>query len=310
MKVFVTGATGAIGRFAVPALVRAGHDVTALARDDAKAARLARDGAVASMVSLFDATALAAAFAGHDAVANLATAIPPMTGAIRPGAWAMNNRIRTEGSTAVVDAALAAGVGRLVQESITFPYPDRGAEWIDESVPIAPSTLTKSVEVAEANAARFTAAGGTGVVLRFGLFYGPGSDHAEQFVKAARRRVGPVVGRPDAYQSSIHLADAASAVVAALDAPAGTYNVVDDEPLTNRDYARAIGAAVGRRPWIRFPGRLARLGGAQASTLTASQRVRNTRFKEATGWQPRYRSARDGWPAVVEAMESGASVHA
>jgi nucleoside-diphosphate-sugar epimerase len=297
MKVFVTGGTGAIGRFAVPALHDAGHEVTALARSDEKAAWLERQGAHPVAVSLFDVDALTGAFAGHDAVVNLATAIPRAKDALKASAWEANTRIRTEGSTAVVDAALAAGVPRLVQESIGFTYVDGADTWQDESDPIDLPPGIDAVAVAEANAIRFTDAGRIGIVLRFGYFYGTGSAHTDVFIRLARRHVGPVAGRPQAYQSSIHLADAASAVVAALDGPAGIYNVVDDEPLTNEAYAKAVGAAVGKRPWVHFPGRLAGLAGNKAEVLTRSHRVSNAKFKEATGWSPRYPSAREGWLA-------------
>ena len=301
MKVFVTGATGAVGRFVVPELVRAGHDVTALARSDEKAAQLKAQWARPAQVSLFDEAALKEAFAGHDAVCNLATSIPPVAKSASLKNWEENDRIRRDGSTAVVNASLAASVGRVVQESITFMYPDRGEEWIDESVPLDVSVLGAAVVAAEENAARFTGAGGTGVVLRFGLFYGPGSDHTEQFLAAARRHVGPVAGPNGAYQSSIHLADAATAVVAALGLPAGTYNVTDDEPLTKQAYAQAVGAAVGKRPWMSVPGRLIRAGGTKSEFMSRSQRVSNAAIKAASDWTPKYPSAREGWEAIVRA---------
>lgn len=301
MKVFVTGATGAIGRFAVPELVAAGHEVIGLARNDEKAAQLEQQGATAARVSLFDEAALKEAFAGCDAVCNLATSIPPMAKATSMKNWAENDRIRRDGSTAVVDAALAAGVGRVVQESITFTYPDRGAAWIDETVPIAPPPLGEAVPAAEANANRLTREGGVGVVLRFGLFYGPGSEHTAQFLRAARRHIAPVAGPPQNYQSSIHLHDAATAVVASLALPAGTYNVTDDEPLTKKDYARAIGAAVCKRPWITVPGRLVKVSGRQAEIMSRSQRVSNAAIKAACEWRPEYPSAREGWKATVDA---------
>jgi nucleoside-diphosphate-sugar epimerase len=301
MRVFVTGATGAIGRFAVPALVGAGHEVTALARSDEKAAQLEQHGARAARVSLFDEAALKEVFAGHDAVCNLATSIPPVAKATLRKNWAENDRIRREGSTAVVNAALAAGVGRVVQESITFTYPSRGAEWIDETVAIDPPPLGEAVVAAEENAARFTREGRVGIVLRFGLFYGLGSEHTDQFLMAARRRVAPVAGPGSAYQSSIHLEDAASAVVAALDLPAGTYNVVDDEPLTRKAYARALGAAVGKRPWLTVPGRLVKVAGKQADIMSRSQRVSNGAIKAASNWAPKYPSVREGWEAIVHA---------
>jgi nucleoside-diphosphate-sugar epimerase len=298
MKIFLTGGTGAIGRFVLPALVEAGHEVTALARDDDKAAWVESQGAQAARVSMFDVGALTEAFTGHEIVANLATAIPPLTEALKASAWDTNIRIRTEGSTAVVDAALAAGVGRLIQESISFCYPDGGDTWLDETTPIQAPPGIDAVAVAEANANRFTDSGRIGIVLRFGFFYGPGSVHTKDSIRLARRHLGPVAGPPDAYQSSIHLADAASAVVAALGAPAGIYNVTDDEPLTKKEYAQAVGAAVGAKPWVDVPGRLARVGGIKTDVMTRSNRVSNAKFKEATGWSPCYPSAREGWLAM------------
>jgi nucleoside-diphosphate-sugar epimerase len=139
------------------------------------------------------------------------------------------------------------------------------------------------------------------VVLRFGVFYAPDSTHSQAMVRAARRRIGLAVGSPHGYMSSIHGDDAAAAVLAVLDADAGVYNVVDDEPVTRRAYFAALGAAVGHaRPFL-FPGRAARLTGKRASTLTRSQRVTNAAFKAETGWAPRYPSVREGWPAVVAA---------
>lgn len=301
MKVFLTGGTGAIGRHLVPKLVEAGHEVSALARSPEKADGLQRQGATPVQVSLFDAEALAAAFAGHDAVINLATAIPSTARYAFRRAWRANDRIRTEGSTAVAEAARSAGVGRLIQESVVFLYPDRGDEWIDETVEPDVFPILEANLVAERNAREFGEQHGAGVVLRFGLFYGPGSSHSDEMLSFARKRFGVQLGRPGAYQPAIHLEDAASAVVAALDVPSGTYNVCDDEPLTAREFTDAIAAAVGRRPWLRGPGRLTSLGGRNTAALTRSQRVSNRRFRQTASWSPRYPDARAGWAAVVAA---------
>ena len=305
MKVFVTGGTGAIGGHAVPALVGRGHTVTALARTPAKAAGLARQGAEPVAVSLFDRAALTAAFAGHAAVINLTSAIPPTHKFMDPKAWRDNNRVRTEGAAAIVDTALAAGVERVVQESVCMLYPDRGSEWIDEEVPTDYYPMARANLAAESNAKRFLAAGGTAVVLRFGWFYGPGATHSEQFFALARRHVCVQMGRPDGYVSSIHVADGGAAVAAALQAPAGTFNIVDDQPLTKREYADALAAAACRRTWLRIPGRAALLLGDRSTSLTRSLRVSNARFKAATGWVPRYPSAREGWAATAAALGYG-----
>ena len=305
MRVFVTGGTGAIGRHTVPELIRQGHTVTALARTPDKAAALARQGADVATVSLFDRQALATAFKGHDAVANLASAIPPMTRFMSAKAWAQATRVRTEGSAAVVDAALAAGVGRLVQESVSMLYHDQGSRWITEDDPIDRFRIAVGNIVAETNAHRFSQAGGTGTVLRFGVFYGPGAAHSEQMFAQARRHIGLILGPPKSYTSSIHLTDAASAVVAALGAPAGTFNVVDDEPLTKHAYAVALARAADTTLWFRGPGRAALLLGDRLTSLTRSLRVNNARLRETTGWAPRYPSARQGWIATAQALASG-----
>jgi nucleoside-diphosphate-sugar epimerase len=195
MKVFLTGGTGAIGRQVVPLLVAAGHEVTAVVRSPAKRAAAEAAGATGVTVDLFDAAAVAGAVAGHDAVVNLATRIPPLMAAMRPKAWADNDRLRREASVHLVDAALAAGASRFVQESITFTYPDSGDRWIDAaSTEPDAVALTASALAAEAETARFTAAGGdagggdgahVGVVLRFGQFYGPGLAHTETFLRFA-----------------------------------------------------------------------------------------------------------------------------
>jgi nucleoside-diphosphate-sugar epimerase len=301
--VFVAGGTGAIGGHVIPALVREGHAVTALARTPEKASALAAQGATAVSVSLFDRSALTSVFGGHDAVVNLASAIPPMTRFVSSKAWGNNDRVRTEGSAAVVDAALAAGVGRLAQESVCMLYRDQGASWIDEDAPIDRYPMARANLAAEANASRFSAAGGTGIVLRFGWFYGPGAAHSEQLFDLAGRHLGVVLGPPAGYVSSIHLADAAAAGAAALSGPAGTFNIVDDEPLTKRDYADALARAAGTSIWLRGPGRAALVFGDRLTSLTRSLRVSNARFRTATGWAPRYPSAREGWIATAAALD-------
>lgn len=129
-------------------------------------------------------------------------------------------------------------------------------------------------------------------MLRFGLFCGPGARHSEQMFAQARWHIAPVLGPPESYLSSIHLADAATAVAAALEAPAGTFNIVDDEPLTKRGYADALAHAAETTPWLRPPGRAGLLLGDRLTSLSRSLRVSNARFRAATGWAPRCPSAR------------------
>jgi len=303
MRVFVTGGTGAIGRPAVDALVEAGHHVTALARTPAKAATLEGKGATPVEVSLFDTARLAEALASHDAVVNLATALPRTHRFVSMRAWAENNRIRSEGSRAVVDAALAAPVPVVLQESVSMIYPDCGDEWITEGTAPDRYPMAESNLMAEANTRRFIDEGGTGIVLRFGWFYGPGARHAEEFYRLAKRHVCVQIGPADSYVSSIHVRDGGRAVAAALGVPAGIYNVVDGEPLTKRDYANALARAADTTPWLRVPGRAAGLLGHRTTSLTRSLRVSNQLFTAASGWAPRFPSAREGWRDTANELD-------
>lgn len=300
VRVFILGGTGAIGGHALPALVAAGHEVSALVRTPEKAAAVRAQGADPVMGSMFDRADLTEAFRGHDAVVSLATSMPSMATFVFRRAWRPTERVRIEGSAAVVDAAIAARVPRLVQESVSMVYPDQGDEWINEDVDPDPYPNARGNLAAEASATRFNEAEGIGIVLRLGLFYGPGAHHSEQLLAMARNHVVPLIGHPETYLSSIHMVDGGAAVAAALHVPAGTYNVVDDGPLTKREYAQALSLAAGKRPWVRGPGRLALLLGDRMTSLTRSMRVSNRRFREASGWQPRYPSAREGWIATAE----------
>jgi nucleoside-diphosphate-sugar epimerase len=225
MHVFVIGGTGAIGSHTIPVLIEAGHRVTALARTPEKADHLRQRGATPVTVSIYDRDALCEAFEQHDAVVNLATAIPPTSKFMQKSAWAENDRIRTEGSATIVDAALAAGVPRVIQESVSMLYRDGEDQWIDEDWPTDRYPMAQGNHAAEASANRFTANGGTGIILRFGWFYGPRATHSEEFLSLARYGLCVMMGKPDTYVSSIHVADGGKAVAAALTVPAGTYNM-------------------------------------------------------------------------------------
>jgi nucleoside-diphosphate-sugar epimerase len=141
-------------------------------------------------------------------------------------------------------------------------------------------------------------------VLRFGWFYGPGAAQSEQLFSLACRRIVFMVGPAESYLSSIHMADAGDAVAAALHARAGTFNVVDDTPLTKREYADALSSAAGKRPLLRGLGQAAALFGDRLTSLARSLRVSNARFRAATPWEPRYPSAREGWHATAAVLNS------
>jgi nucleoside-diphosphate-sugar epimerase len=297
MKIFLAGGTGVVGSRALPALVADGHHVTAVARTEAKADVVRSLGGEPIAVDLFDAAGVAAAVAGHEVVVNLATSIPPLSKAARASAWTTNERLRTEASNHLVDGALHAGARRYVQESIAFPYVDNGDGWIDEDHPVDQVGPFTGARDAEAAAARFAADGGTGVVLRFAQFYAPEASHTRSFNATVRRRVNPFLGPPEGYTSFIHAEDAGSAVVAALRAPSGTYNVADDEPMTRAEAGRVLADALGVKPPHAVPRVVQAATPASAKLLMRSLRVSNRRFKVATGWAPSHPSIRGSWPA-------------
>jgi nucleoside-diphosphate-sugar epimerase len=307
--VFVTGATGVLGREAVARLLEAGHEVRALARNDERAAPIARMGAEPVVADIYDRDALTRAVSRADTLVHIATRIPPLAQARRASAWTENSRLRVEGTKALVDAALAAGVSRFVAESITFIYCDGGSDWLDEHAAVDATEGLQPVIALENEVARFTGAGGggVGIALRFGSFYGPDARSTDEYLSLARRRLAPALGSPDGYVSSIHTHDAATAVVASLAAPAGAYNVVDDVPLTRREYADAFARAFGLGRLRIMPQPVVRLmGGAAAQALVRSQRVSNAALTTATGWVPATPSAADGW-AEIAAMRKESS---
>ena len=299
MRIFVTGATGVIGRRLIPQLVRLGHSVTAIGRSAESRERLRVAGATPSAVDLFAPDAVRDAARGHDAVINLATSIPPSSRALRRAAWRENDRVRRIVSGHLVDAALSGGAQRFIQESFAPIYPDRGDEWIDESVPVRPAAYNRSVLDAEAAAERFTRNGRIGVVLRFAFFYGPDGDFTRDMIRFVRKGWAPVLGSPQAFMSSVSHDDAATAVIAALSTRAGIYNVVDDEPLRRREYYDSLATALGVEPPKYPPAWLARFAGSVGETLSRSQRISNRRFREHANWRPAAPSAREGWRRLV-----------
>ena len=303
MRIFVTGATGVIGRRVLPLLVRAGHGVTAVGRSAEKLATLERMGVSPVRVNLFDPTAVRKAVTGQDVVINLATHIPPSSMRMfLPSAWRENDRIRRDASRILADTTIAEGVQRLVQESFAPIYSDGGEAWIDEHSPISPARYNRSIVDAERSAERFTASGRTGIVLRFAAFYGPDSIHVLDLIKFIRKGWAPLPGSPRAFLSSISHDDAATAIVAALSIPAGIYNVTDDAPVRRREFVDSLAASLGVSAPKFPPAWFGRLGGALAETLARSLRISNRKLRTASNWAPRYPSVREGWPAVVGAL--------
>jgi nucleoside-diphosphate-sugar epimerase len=240
-------------------------------------------------------------FAGADAVVNLASRVPVGYAALRSGAWRRNDELRTTAVANIITAARAAGVRRVVQESVSFVYADHGDSWITERDPIEITPATEPAAVGESHVLGFASTSRTGVVLRFGSIVGD-DDMTRFWLKAAAggRPVG--MGRPDQWSHLVHTDDLGPAVLAALHAPSGVYNVGTAPVLRGElvdGYAKAAGADSGAflGPVMR------RLAGSRVEPLTRSLRVSSDHFAAQTGWQP-LRPTFD--PAWFDAAVAGA----
>jgi len=306
MKIFITGATGVLGRHVVPQLVQSGHQVCGLARTEGNVALLRSFGAEPVRVDLFDRAALTQAVEGCDAILHLATKIPSTMNLGKRSAWVETDHIRGVGTRTVVDAALAQQVQTVIYPSICFAYPDSGAQWIDATIDkLVVGDYYATTFDAEREVQRFADVGRRGITLRMGFFYGPESSQSQDQLRFARWGVASVGGRPDAYHPFVVIEDAARAIVAALEhAPAGTYDIVEDEPPTTAEINAAMAKAVGRRRLRSLPDFLVQLttGREIMAVMSRSQRVSNRRFKDATGWSPRFSTTGGGWDRVAQAM--------
>lgn len=297
-KIFLTGATGVLGRRVVPLLADAGHAVTAVARTDDKSAQVAAAGAAPLAVDLFDADAVRHAIDGHDAVVHLATNIPTGASTARKRAWVTNDRLRSEAANNLGRAAIDAGAATYVQESITFPYTDGGDDWVDEAHDRTYFWADRTTVDAERAADSVTEAGGSGVVLRFAMFMADDSAHMRTFAALGRRGVWGMFGDDDGYVSFIDVDDAAAAVVDALDAPAGIYNIAEAEPLTRGEHRDRLADAVGRPSLRSLPNVVGKLAGESMASLARSHRISSQAFQAASGWSA-CRAPVDCWKALT-----------
>jgi nucleoside-diphosphate-sugar epimerase len=306
MRVFLAGGTGVIGRALVPQLRQAGHDVTAMTRYESRAETLREQGLDAVVCDAFEAENVtrAVATARPDVVVNQLTDIPD---AVNPRKMAeqfeTNDRLRTEGTRNLMHAAEAAGARRLISQSIAWAYAPSDGLWAEDDRlwAEAPEPWGRSVGAVRAlEEATLGSDSVEGVVLRYGLFYGPGTAFASDGSTAAmvRKRAFPVVGRGTAVYSYIHVDDAASATIAALDRGApGAYNVVDDDPAIMHEWLPEYADALGARPPRRVPRFIARLVAGKFGLYmsTQLQGATNAKARRELGWQPRWASWRQGF---------------
>lgn len=306
MKVFVAGASGAVGLPLVRQLVAAGHEVTGTTRREEKAAEIRAAGGKAVVCDVFDKAALTAAVgaAAPEVVVNELTSLPQDFNP-RKIDYGPTNRVRREGGANLMRAALAAGARRYVTQSIAFIYAPEG-DWVkDEDAPLyedAPPPFDEGERAMVAHEREVLGTEGIeGLVLRYGQFYGPGTYYTPGSGSLAReveRRRLPIVGPGTGTSSFCHVEDAAGATVAALDRGApGTYNVCDDEPAPARDWLPVFAEALGAKPPRHVPVWLARLLGGRFAVMfgTELRGASNAKARREFAWQPRYPSWRQGF---------------
>jgi 2-alkyl-3-oxoalkanoate reductase len=304
VRVLVAGASGAIGRMLVPMLVADGQQVTATTRKPENTARLSAAGATAVVVDGLDALAVgeAVANAEPDVVIHEMTAIPTSFG-LRDfdRTFAATNELRTKGLDNLLAAAAAAGARRVIAQSYAgWPNARTGGpvktedDPLDPDPPAAQRGSLEAIRYLERTVVQ--ANGMTGLALRYGSLYGPGT--SDQIAAMIGKRRLPIIGDGAGVWSFLHIEDAATATVAAVRrGAAGVYNIVDDEPAAVADWLPGIAAAVGAKPPWRVPTWLGRLAAGEVgvSMMTQIRGSSNAKAKRELGWQPKWASWRDGF---------------
>ena len=307
MRVFIAGASGAIGRPLVPKLIAAGHQVTGTTRTPAKAERLRDAGAEPVVVDAYDSAALreAVVAARPDVVMNQLTSLSEPLNPRKYGAWLeTTNRLRAEGTKVLIDAARAAGAKRVIAQSVSFLTAPEGPPIVDETARLwldVPGDVRPGVEALRDMESAVVDAGG--VVLRYGFFYGPGTSYARdgQVADEVRKRRLPVVGKGGGMSSFIHIDDAADATVLALDhGEPGVYNIVDDGPVVAREWTMQLAQLLDAKQPRRVPAWLARVATSKAVATFATEMrgASNAKAKRELGWSPAHPDWRAGFAEV------------
>jgi nucleoside-diphosphate-sugar epimerase len=312
MRVFVAGASGAVGQHLLPALAARGYQVTATTRTPAKAGRLRALGAEPVVVDGLDGMAVgeAVARAEPEVVIHQMTALTG-TASLRhfDRVFAVTNELRTSGTDHLLAAAAAAGVRRFIAQSYTgWPNIRAGGPVKTEDDPLDPSPPVAQREslaaIGHLERAVLTAAPMQGIVLRYGSFYGPGA--SDEIVALIRKRRVPVIGSGAGIWSFLHISDAAAATVAALDHGApGIYNVVDDDPASVAEWLPFLARAMGARAPYRVPAWLGRLAAGEVgiSMMTQIRGSSNAKAKRELRWQPEWPSWRQGFARGLAGAE-------
>jgi nucleoside-diphosphate-sugar epimerase len=307
MKLFIAGASGALGRRLVRQLVARGHVVIGQVRSAKSESAVKEAGGEPRHADLFDAESLARAADGCQTVIHVATAIP-VKQKTSPADWAMNDHIRRKGTRCLTEAAAKIGAKHYVQQSIAWVARPKDDAPFDEDSPVVAEPSIQSAIDAEAIAREAESAEGFTVsILRGGFFYDCESAHTRMIADGLRKRQMPIVGGGTAEWAMIQTDDAASAYVAAAEkATSGVWHIVDNELVQVGTFLQDFAARLGAPAPRRVPAWLAKwLAGEKAvEYFTRSTRTSNARFRRDFGWAPRYPTYRDGLDQVIAAWKS------
>ncbi len=308
MRVFVTGATGALGRHLVPGLVAAGHEVTATTRTPGKVARLREAGAEPVILDGLDREAVIAAVlaAAPEVILHQMTALADLRSLRNPDkAFAATSELRTRGTDNLLAAAKRAGTRRVIAQGYAGAGPDKpsGGALKTEEDPLDWQPIASAARMAAAirhvdKAVPLEAP--EGIVLRYGAFYGPGA--SDFLLEMLRKRQLPVIGGGTGIWSFIEITDAAAATLAAVERGApGVYNVVDSDPAPVAQWLPYLAGVADARPPLRVPAWLGRLlaGEFAVAQMITSRGYSNEKARKELGWEPRYASWREGFRAWV-----------
>ncbi|MDQ6900199.1 MAG: NAD(P)-dependent oxidoreductase [Candidatus Dormibacteraeota bacterium] len=309
MRVFLAGGSGAIGRVLVPRLVAAGHEVAATTGSPAKASLLESFGATATVLDALDEEAVRAAVKKFrpNALMNQLTSLPKRYNPRRLKPWyEATSRLRVEGTRILLRAAAEVGADRFVYQSIAFMYAIAGPLVVDEKAPLAleaPEPFGPTFRATlEGERLATSVEGIEGVVLRYGQLYGPGTYFAADgdFARQARMRLLPILGGGGGIFSFLHVNDAATSALAALEHGSGVYNITDDDPAPGREWIPAFCAELGAPRPLRLPAWLARIpaGGFATALLTDGRGASNAKAKRELGWSPSRATWRAGFLAA------------
>lgn len=304
MRVFIVGATGVLGRRLVQQFLEKNHSVMGLARDEKGKQRIQRLGGKAFVGDIFNAGSMTSAVKQADVVIHAATAIPAKVTDNRAD-WALNDRLRREGTRALTEAAARLGAKTYIQQSVVWVARPPDDSFFDEQTPVEqPGEVYRSALEGEQIALAAGDKYGFNVsVLRCGGFYGADAYHTQSFAQGLLKRRLPLVGAGEAISANLHADDAAGAFVAAAEAGRrGLWHVTDDEPMTIRDMLFELARRLGTRRPRRIPLWLARMFVGKSATefFTRSTRTSNRLFREEIGWSPRFSSFRVGLDEVLK----------